>query len=79
MMKNPTSVSKKKLNRFKSALLLTKGISNKTGGLADFIALKIKKKMMELQRFEFLLKIVTKKTGTIDPDMKSEMRTKNYP
>jgi len=34
---------------------------------------------MELQRFEFLLKIVTKKTGTIDPDMKSEMRTKNYP
>ena len=35
--------------------------------------------MMELQRFEFLLKIVTKKTGTIDPDMKSEMRTKNYP
>jgi hypothetical protein len=49
MMKDPSSVSMKNLNKFKSALLLRKGMSNKVNGsMADIIGLKIKKKMMEL-------------------------------
>eukprot|EP00347_Sterkiella_histriomuscorum_P014968 403358814 len=77
ILQNPKTVSMAELQKFKTVLMLKRNTS--TTANQDLMALKMKKKLFELQRFELLLKIISKKDVTIRDDDRQDMKSKNYP
>jgi len=63
MMSNPTKVSLQHLNQMKSILLM-KQEQNSSANTSDIKSLLIKKKLIELKRFELLLKVLSQKKGS---------------